>query len=167
MEVRELNKDDVLFFILKNKDNKALMAELNRITYAFTAKYENWRQNKTKTLTISDIVYKIDVLKEFLNDRRFPLWKIINMVSEKMLEDVFSYDIYELENFLRWINSIVKNYSEYDIEHYDRNKQDNAYMVMDITPITLYKWWDRLDTHNRIATIFEYLEDKYIIKHIF
>lgn len=44
---REITYDDVLMFIVKNKDNEKMMADLNRTTFAFTAKYKNARAEET------------------------------------------------------------------------------------------------------------------------
>lgn len=40
---REITYEDVLMFIIKNKDNEKMMADLNRTTFAFTARYKNAR----------------------------------------------------------------------------------------------------------------------------
>lgn len=37
---KEITYDDVLMFIVKNKDNEEMMADLNRTTFPFTAKYK-------------------------------------------------------------------------------------------------------------------------------
>lgn len=98
MEVRELNKDDVLFFILKNKDNKALMAELNRITYAFTAKYENWRQEKKNEIHPIYDEFREKMLKTKLIDE-----ELADLMYNKEREDKiikFSFDEWKSKNVL-------------------------------------------------------------------
>ena len=37
---KEITYDDVLMFIVKNKDNEEMMGDLNRTTFPFTAKYK-------------------------------------------------------------------------------------------------------------------------------
>lgn len=48
---REITYDDVLMFIVKNKDNEEMMADLNRTTFPFTAKYKKnyWGQKIKET----------------------------------------------------------------------------------------------------------------------
>lgn len=43
---REITYDDVLMFIVKNKDNVEIMDDLNRTVYPFTSRYRNRVEQK-------------------------------------------------------------------------------------------------------------------------
>lgn len=45
---REMTYDDVLMFIVKNKDNVEIMDDLNRTVYPFTSRYKNRVEQKEK-----------------------------------------------------------------------------------------------------------------------
>lgn len=63
---REVTYDDVLMFIIKNKDNEKMMADLNRTTYAFTARYKNAKKgNANDDVLFEELRQKLS--DEFIN----------------------------------------------------------------------------------------------------
>lgn len=130
MEVRELNKDDVLFFILKNKDNKDLMAELNRVTFAFTDKYSNWKKVKKTIHPIYDDFRKELESVDWL-DR-----ELIDLLYNKERAKEFG------EPFVGSITDSIKEYI-YDVEYLIKNVCDmDSETFIDIIDKLSTKWMD-------------------------
>lgn len=56
---REITYDDVLLFIIKNKDNVEIMDDLNKTVYPFTSRYRNRTEQKVETIKDGNVNYQI------------------------------------------------------------------------------------------------------------
>ena len=94
---KEITYDDVLMFIVKNKDNEEMMGDLNRTTFAFTAKYKHrYKGQDIKEKETPDSIYQ-----SFMRAREWDWYAQLSAITERLLRSLIN-QVYNFEKNSNW-----------------------------------------------------------------